>query len=38
MGFEDTKWEGHDIQVVSKWLHEYFEKKYDGSMIDYNIG
>lgn len=38
MGLEDTKWEPHDVRVVSKWLHEYFEDKYDGGMIDFNIG
>lgn len=37
-GFEDTAWEGHDIRVVSRWLHEYFEKEYSGGTIDFNIG
>lgn len=38
MGLEDAGWSGHDIRVVSKWLHDYFECKYDGGIIDYNIG
>lgn len=36
--FVDTGWEGHDIRVVSKWLHDYFEEKYSGGTIDFNIG
>lgn len=35
---ELSGWNGHDIGVVSKWLHEYFEKEYDGGKIDFNIG
>lgn len=31
-------WNGHDIGVCSKWLHEYFEKEYSGGVIDINIG
>ena len=31
-------YEGHHIIVVSKWLHEYFEKEYSEGPIDFNIG
>lgn len=31
-------WNGHDISVKSKWIHEYFEKEYSGGKIDLNIG
>lgn len=33
-----TNWNGHDVSVKSKWLHDYFEKDYDGKCIDFNIG
>lgn len=36
--FDFAGWNGHDIGVCSKWLHEYFEKEYDGGCIDFNIG
>ena len=31
-------WNGHDIGVVSMIIHSYFEKEYDGGLIDFNIG
>jgi hypothetical protein len=31
-----TDWS--DIGVVSQILHEYFEFKYDGGIIDFNVG
>lgn len=34
----DTNWSAHDIRVVSKWLHAYFEFDYKGGTIDFNIG
>lgn len=37
-GLEDTGWNGHDIRIVSYLLHNYFEKEYDGGIIDWNIG
>lgn len=37
-GLEDTQWEAHDVRVVSKWLHSYFEEQYNGGAIDFNIG
>ena len=36
--FQFAGWEGHDITVKSKWIHDYFEKDYDGGCIDFNIG
>jgi len=36
--FTLANWEGHDITVKSKWIHDYFEKEYDGGCIDFNIG
>lgn len=37
-GLEETQWSTHDVRVVSRWLHSYFEEKYDGGTIDFNIG
>lgn len=31
-------WSGHDIGICSMILHEYFECKYDGGAIDFNLG
>lgn len=38
LGLEDTQWSPHDVRVVSKWLHDYFECNYQGGTIDFNIG
>jgi hypothetical protein len=31
-------WHGHDLGVCSMVMHDYFEHKYDGGEIDFNIG
>lgn len=31
-------WTGQDIGVCSKWIHDYFDKEYDGEDINFNIG